>query len=404
MAAMSAALKTWVKRWRASRSPRLADAIERLGREDDSDGVGAQLAALSKGKSVEHFKAAAAGVAKLDDDPRLTVVVIQWLNAARAPGSSAAGAWAQVFQTLVRLRDARAIAPLRSVAARAPEFLGAKHTAWIQEQATATAAALEAATAQLEPESAADAKALAALEAELTVPQAAWFARPGSGSSSGIVELLKRVWAAPEDDALKQVVADALLERDDSWGELINLQCSDHAAAAGRVQELIRTIGATVCGPIAKIAGLGHRVYAKGFLVGCHADASMRPRRDWEEAASAPHWATVRRVALCTAMPKWWPAALLANPATRWLREIAICHYHAPMIIVARPAHAAPWVVTGPVPANGALWFKILTDVALALPPSERVAIQIGAMPAAVPARAALAEADARSSPIPKRA
>ena len=162
------------------------------------------------------------------------------------------------------------------------------------------------------------------------------------------------VWADPEDDELKRVVADALLEAGNPWGELIVLQlriAEKKAKPAERKRAaVLEKQREQYAGPLARVTRKSPWKVEKGFLVECAPQKKLVPRADWEAAAHAPHWATVRRVMVdAIETPRWWITELMKNPATRKsLRVFDVGPGHSPSRFSLRVEHAspdAPWRV-----------------------------------------------------------
>jgi uncharacterized protein (TIGR02996 family) len=238
----------------------------------------------------------------------------------------------------VTLRDARALEPLRSAAKSPPHFLGIAHTKWMVAQLESAATALAAACEKL-PADDETTKALAARQTRLRPLD-----KPKPVGDSQ--KLLEAVWAKPDDDAVRLVVADALLERNDPWGEFITLQFRIAAGKASavdrkRAASLLRVNAQRFGGPIAHIATKNYWAFEKGFLVSCAADRSMVPSRRWKEAASAPHWATVRSVRLSTHAAQSWVTAWAANPALTSLRKVTFRSLE-----LGRESATSPWRLT----------------------------------------------------------
>lgn len=92
-------------------------------------------------------------------------------------------------------------------------------------------------------------------------------------AEQGADALLERVRAAPDDLACREVFRDWLLERGDSWGELIALQ--EHRARSGgeetpRERALLRQLRPRMLGSLAgaKSSVLSELQFERGFLVG----------------------------------------------------------------------------------------------------------------------------------------
>jgi uncharacterized protein (TIGR02996 family) len=160
--------------------------------------------------------------------------------------------------------------------------------------------------------------------------------------------LLAPVWAAPDDDDVKAVVGDALLEAGNPWGELIGLQLKIAATKASAAdKKLALTLAKRhrdiVGGAIAKIGSTTNRwICEKGFLVECAVERRLVKRPDWEAAAKSPYWATVKRVKIgVLATPMWWMTEWAKNPATKNLRYIDLSNFH-----LERAGEDKPWRVT----------------------------------------------------------
>lgn len=367
-------LSALVERWCKSRSPRVADLIDRLGLQAD-DGFSASLKPITKTGPAAESSQRMASIAMLPDDPRLTTAILGWLAKPRWAGSSSAQGWEAMFARLVDLRDVRALAPLRAAAKELPPFQGLKHRAWMQERIAETADALAKATAPLKPAKDDD---LLALEASLAPENAP--PRPAPGST------VAPVFASPDDDDVRRVVADALLEHGDPWGELIQLQLLIAGGKATTEQEalaaeLIKKHGKTFAGPIAAIAKAETRKFEKGFLVHVSTDASMVGRSGWEQAIGAPHWSTVRSVSIDFAStPKWWVSAWAKGADHKSVRQIVFALYRRPKIVCERADGGAPWRVTE-VHAPAPPFLKQFGEWAKGLSNSERERIEVAAIP-----------------------
>jgi uncharacterized protein (TIGR02996 family) len=315
-------LNELLQTWRATRAPDVADELERRqGPELE------ELKALWRARTTGQGWAAFAPVEALDD-PRLTVVLVRCLHAARWPGYGARDLWTRVLAKLVALRDVRAVVPLRDAAKSPPPFAGVANTRELQALFQQAADALERACPGPAPAAASP-----------------FFARSSKGAGAeGAVEL---VWARPDDDTVKQVVADALVEKGEPWGEFISLglrlagKPKDRAALQKRVDSLLTKHAQVFGGPISFIATRDHWRFEKGFLVEVCADRSQVPRRRWDDAATAKHWATVRELTLdASKAPKWWLAAVLQNPASANLQSVGVSTVEA-----TRPGRGEPWTL-----------------------------------------------------------
>jgi uncharacterized protein (TIGR02996 family) len=271
----------------------------------------------------------------------MTVAIVHWLVVARWSGAGALAVWQRLLGRLARLRDVRAIAPLRHALTTPPPFLGKAHA---QTMASLIAATAEQLTSEARPGDE-EGATMAAIEARLTTPAMDFFAHRPAGADA--LALLAPVWAAPDDLTVRQVVADALLERGEPWGEIIALSMrtgSDQERE--RLSLLLNKHHHVICGAIAKIAKVAGRVIEGGFLVECAANASMVPRRDWEAALVAPQWAMIRAVSIdLVSTPAWWMAAFATGQASRRVRRVQLSHYNKPVMVLTRETLAGPWLV-----------------------------------------------------------
>jgi uncharacterized protein (TIGR02996 family) len=205
------------------------------------------------------------------------------------------------------------------------------------------------------------------------------------GATADTMSIVQRVFDAPDDDDLRRVVADELLEHGDPWGEFIQLGfLIDQGAATPEQKQtadvLLKKNAATFVGPISKISKTDSRTLARGFLQRVLANATMVPRAAWEAAATTPYWATVRRLEIdMVSTPKWWVPALMKNPAVRHLREVHFNRYYEPQISLERAKPNAAWRVvaakTAPEP-----WLRFFREFLRALPETERKRVQVGAI------------------------
>jgi uncharacterized protein (TIGR02996 family) len=108
-------------------------------------------------------------------------------------------------------------------------------------------------------------------------------------------ELLAAIYADPDDDGPRHVLADYLSDRGDPRGEFISLQLarrSDDMRLA-RELELQQAHGADWLGPLATVVDLRRSQFARGFLA--HAAIVPNTKKLLRQLASEPGWATVER-------------------------------------------------------------------------------------------------------------
>jgi uncharacterized protein (TIGR02996 family) len=283
--------------WSRSRSPALADAIQ-VADPDRWKRPFSTIARFKKGLATGRIERLP------DDDPRVTVFLVQCLHAARWAGPTCKDLWAIAFEKLVALRDVRAVPALRAAVDRPPPILGSGHAAWLAKTLATTADAIEAKP----PRDDAASKKLAAAWAT-KIPATGFFgaAKPSAKRTpapADVATIVQAVFDAPDDTALRMVVADQLLELGDPWGELITLQRTAKRPTP-TIKKLIETHFARFAGPIAFITKPDDCVFENGFLAAL-AVGGRAPRPRWEAAIPALHWATVRRLEIGYGTPAWW--------------------------------------------------------------------------------------------------
>jgi hypothetical protein len=191
-----------------------------------------------------------------------------------------------------------------------------------------------------------------------------------SSNDDAITKIVAPVWENPDDDDLRAVVGDALLEAGSPWGDLVTLQLKKKLDAAEKklVKTLTKRHRDLIGGPIAKIASTTNKWNCeKGFLVECELSRRLVKRPDYEAALSAPHWATVKRVGLSIlTTPQWWLREWMKNPATqKSLRWVDISN-----MFLERESTTKPWRVTK---CTGAQFYdRYLLSFMLGLSPEDQ--------------------------------
>ncbi|MBX3155677.1 MAG: hypothetical protein KF773_06740 [Deltaproteobacteria bacterium] len=296
-------------RWRATRSPALADAIEaQTGAKD--------LVAWERiGKLAgSRAKTAILRLAKTDD-PRLATLYVTWLAQGNWPAPTAKVVWTRIFEQLVALRDARTIAPMKEIAKALPPFVGAAHRAWITSQIDDVVTKL---AATRPAKDSADVKALLA-----RVPRV-----EKAVAAPDPKQAVEAVWADPTDDDLKQVVADALMQAEDPWGDFISIQLRGAKTTPQertRAKQLEKKHGAEWLGAIGRLTLASSWRFEKGFPVAIGNDRRGVKRREHQAALLAPQWATIHTLRISILhTPHWWITAWVQSPASRNARVFEV--------------------------------------------------------------------------------
>jgi hypothetical protein len=289
--------------WRKTRSPAVADALEAQTGEKD-------LAAWERiGKLAgSRAKTAILKLAKTDD-PRLATLYVTWLAQGNWPAPTAKIVWTRIFEQLAALHDTRAIEPMKKIAKALPPFVGTEHRAWITSQIDGVV------------------KKLAAVKPVKTalphLPPVEKKAAPPDPKKA-----VDAVWADPTDDDLKQVVADALMQAEDPWGDFIAIQLRGAKTTPQertRAKQLEKKHGAEWLGAISRLTLTSSWRFENGFPVAIANDRRGVKRREHEAALLAPQWATIHTLKISILhTPRWWITAWVKSPASRNARVFEV--------------------------------------------------------------------------------
>lgn len=117
-------------------------------------------------------------------------------------------------------------------------------------------------------------------------------------SASGILDaLFAAVYAAPDDDAPRVVLADALQLAGDPRGELIALQLAPPTTASERRIKTLLRKPAAMCAPaIWKLLSVKSVTFERGFIA--RGRLSAHTKTAWQDATGAVEWATVHTLDL----------------------------------------------------------------------------------------------------------
>jgi len=343
------ALQALLEAWRATRAPEVAALVERLGAQLAPTGVqpwsdqkakqkervaawieaaqaqrpailSSLLANLIDGKSGEALQRLE-GLAGWDADPRVASTLAALVEKPPFQAGSTRPFWTRAFQTLREHADPRARDRLAAMDGKFLATLGgaASMAAVLESMTRRTVADLDEQLPSLtraldDTERAAVATLDAALAAAAPVA-------PKSRAAATTEELLAAVYANPDDDGARQVLADALQEIGDPRGEFIALQLS--GADPKREKALYKKHAKEWLGAAGKILKQDSIVFERGFLTA----GVMHPRSngDARNAVGAPEWATVRRLRVNDGVPVFPPLELETHPVLRGLRAFEGC-------------------------------------------------------------------------------
>lgn len=321
------AVETLVAAWRSTPYPRLGDLIDRLDatlprtpieplawpRKVKTAALGALLPTLASGK-LDDIRKRVLALGKRGRDPRIAHALLEIVRAAPWTSDTSRSVWNPIFALLATLDDPRVGASAEAV--RSGWGMRAPHRAWLADR---LAASLEKQSAAPR-ETAADRDALDALEAMLVVA-------PAARSRHDTDAMLAAIHADPFDDNLRSIYADALLERGDPRGELIQLQLqpSPSKDAQRRIATLLKTHARAWLGGIEPVIVKDGVVFARGFVSACK--VRFKNESDVRAHGSDPAWATVER--LEHSSPHWGANAQYRfygwlDPAMKSLAEVAV--------------------------------------------------------------------------------
>ncbi len=181
------------------------------------------------------------------------------------------------------------------------------------------------------------------------------------------------VYAAPDDDGARQVLADVLLEHQDPRGELIALQMLPRRTRKAdlKLERLMERHRAEFLGPLkARVLSNG-QVWEKGFLVECRAtlDGTL---------VDEPSWATVRALEIGNRADEV-PLELL-SPQLRSLREISGLPRPGVALVFAAKQSLPFWSISVDGPGNAEAWSLDELDAlrrASALPALRHLGLKI---------------------------
>jgi uncharacterized protein (TIGR02996 family) len=323
-----------LERWAEARHERVAAAIEQisarvtqdrphpagktvaakqqawleLAARDDADDIGALLATFDNVKKARELVERLDALAKRPADPRIAAALVKLVEFPVIPGSTGIEPLNRVLAMLVAIGDPRSIRELERIA---EADVGGGLARWhLRRTLPDTIAQLRARVATLStslPEA-----ALAEIESGV-----AWLVAP---PAADLESLYAAVYANPDDDAPRAVLADALQEAGDARGEFIALQLARAKRRSARERELLAAHGREWLGEIEPLVQRD-AVFERGFLAKCsvtHAPSLIERLRD------RPEWRTITNVRCIDAR------LASSMPVLRVLRETAqLPEHHA---------------------------------------------------------------------------
>jgi hypothetical protein len=369
MTAIAAVLEAW----RADRQPALADLVDRLSArrlEELAEAITAHGPATRgwRERKNEHerwrtgmatsIQAAWKLVGLPDqlkkDDPRVARAIFTVLferDMFQGARARKRGFLESHAKRLAQIGDVRFVEPLRTTLQSANAFPGSAAEERGRTPYTTTLEALEAKHEALRPLDARTRSSIARIEALLPAEKAAPVKAAKKFVSSSAAEVLASVFASPDDDELRRVVGDRLLELDDPRGEFIALSFSAidgtiSAAGKKRMTSLFNRNAGNWSGAVAPIGTRDGMRFEKGFLAEVSLDKSTigLKREMWDDALESPYWATVVQLNVSERCPDWWIRDFLQSPCAARLRRLSFRPRRAktPSVLLERPEGSAP--------------------------------------------------------------
>ncbi|MBL8722291.1 MAG: TIGR02996 domain-containing protein [Myxococcales bacterium] len=329
------ALRALLEAWRATRSPRVAEVIDRvsvevtakrpfvanggvaqrtaavvaaLGREDPLE-LGALLAQPWPGRW-QDAEILLDALCAQPADPRIAASLARLIDTAPYDSYRTGDFYRRLLLQLQHLADARVV-PLLESARQRPR---SRYFAQVANAIGSTITHLQGQV--VAPLSTEETEDLSALEGRFAGERARQ-----SASRRSEEELLAAIAATPDDLALRQVYADFLVERGDPRGEHIALGLLRHAGrdtpATRRKEEAIaKKHGARWIGALDQVLAPEGRVFDCGFLVEATLQLAARKGRLPEQVPEAlrdPALGSVRRLHLGTSFHTAEHAKLLVD-------------------------------------------------------------------------------------------
>jgi uncharacterized protein (TIGR02996 family) len=338
------ALVAVIAAWRRTRHPRLGELAPFLAERAAAEAPRPPLGASKKRADLDAWRAreaahdpldfdalmrAARGGAQADviahvealaawDDPRLVDGLFALLADPPYAGVKSREMLTAIFVALEGARDARAIKMARELAGRYLGIVSSSTGGWIIDQLNKLADRLEELPApSLTPELDAGCATLEARLGDDVFARRREAARREAAQAS-LARLFAAVYAAPDDDAPRLVLSDALSELGDARGEFIALQIARaRGAHTPEHAKRERALGWRSLAQWAQpLSNVGECTFARGFPDGVRLYGPVKKVLD------APEWATVTRLDAVAKAGVKQAIELLQKPALAGVREL----------------------------------------------------------------------------------
>jgi uncharacterized protein (TIGR02996 family) len=327
------ALEMLCDAWRQVRDPQLAATIETLAATVPSERprgktvaakhaawlklvkkatpaqLGGLIATVTEIAKEEPLRERIWRLSERPHDPRFATALVAMLVEPPILGGTFQRPFVAAANALVELADVRQLAAFDQILEEAARGTTARSIVTSQLPAFRTKLAAEVAKYPIEL-AADDAAVLARIDATLAGTERA--PHPDS------VQLFAAIYAEPEDDAARLVLADELQGRGDPRGEFIALQLARGRGGtrSKRERELLAAAGRDWLGALDPVIAKTGIVFERGFLTAC----AIRDNAEdvFEALAGRPEWRTIEHLDLASARGR---VPVADMPALRSLRN-----------------------------------------------------------------------------------
>ncbi len=326
------ALEPLLARWKDERAPELAELIERVSSQlappkswqlERADAAKFDLVAflstLTDGKFADSLSRIQK-LEKLGPDPRVAAALTRLIVTPPFTAQSSREFWSSLYEQLSdRHADPRTLDALKPLAKDYQATFGRTKMGEAMERRVQ--ALVKTLSERFATVPHADVtKQLALLPAAKAAPTG-----PKTKSGQSLEELLAAVYERPDDDGVREVYADALLEVGDPRGEFMTLQLrrargetltptevkQEAALQKKHVKEWL--------GPLYDVLYTTHLEFRRGFLYA----AQIRPvGKAIPAARNHPAWSTVRELNMSTGGTNERGASLILQPNARRIRVL----------------------------------------------------------------------------------
>jgi uncharacterized protein (TIGR02996 family) len=343
-----AALRALLDTWRGTPAPEIADLIDlldaavtekreaplttlkrsalqpawiKLARAADPTDLGALFATIARGTN-DQAVARIEALGSWPPDPRITSrlgeMLVRWEV---LKSEKAASFWYAAFRLMLAIEDTRLVGVLEGIGDSHRHKMGIYTYMRMKEELAELRQRLRDRDQRVAE------RAALTDEARGQIAELHRLIAPGETSASHqdlaqrAEEILAQIYAAPDDDQLRQVYADVLTQLDDPRGELITLQyqrlsAKPKAAAKKREKELLDAHRSDWLGPLVHFVLKKELRFERGFLDAGHYNHERY--FDVDSVLDDPRWRTLR------VLRSWQPPALTFHPNMVSLREVEI--------------------------------------------------------------------------------